>query len=155
MDFTQFYLAYEVRTLRYLQSKVNHDDAEDVASEVWLKVSRHFDHLDQPTRYLNKTIRTCIADYYRKRKEEVSLEALTLDETFDRDTPATDRDDTHDRALTNLTLERAKDVLNGLTPVTRDALAAYASGYRVDADGGLRVAVHRARQEVRRECQLV
>lgn len=142
MNFEDFYLSHENRVLGLLHMKVNHDDVEDVAAEVWLRVYQHFDSIRKPTQYLNKTVASQVSSYYRRLEVQMRHDVALAEDTD----LVTERDDTHNRAVVNLSLDAAKAVITQMTPRHRAALES--SGVRQ------RVAVHRARVMLREQVSI-
>lgn len=93
LDKNQLYEDYHIKVLRYIQSKVNdYYLAEDLCSDVFVKVYEKLDTFDDSKASLNTWIftitRNRLIDYYRTRKVMVEVpEDLTyeIDEKLDED----------------------------------------------------------------------
>lgn len=86
LDKNQLYEDYHIKVLRYIQSKVNdYHLAEDLCSDVFVKVYEKIDTFDDSRASLNTWIFTItknrLIDYYRTRKVTVEIpEYLTYEE---------------------------------------------------------------------------
>ena len=86
LDKNQLYEDYHIKVLRYIQSKVNdYYLAEDLCSDVFVKVYEKIDTFDDSRASLNTWIFTItknrLIDYYRTRKVTVEIpEYLTYEE---------------------------------------------------------------------------
>lgn len=93
LDKNQLYEDYHIKVLRYIQSKVNdYYLAEDLCSDVFVKVYEKLDTFDDSKASLNTWIftitRNRLIDYYRTRKVMVEIpEDLTyeIEEKIDED----------------------------------------------------------------------
>ena len=86
LDKNQLYEDYHIKVLRYIQSKVNdYHLAEDLCSDVFVKIYEKIDTFDDSRASLNTWIFTItknrLIDYYRTRKVTVEIpEYLTYEE---------------------------------------------------------------------------
>ncbi len=81
MDIETIYREYHDRILNYISFKVgNHEDAEDICSEVFIKIQKNLDKYEEDkasvARWIYVIAGNTIIDYYRARKtfEEVPEE---------------------------------------------------------------------------------
>ncbi len=97
MDTGEIYLAYRDKVRSYIRSRVsNPEDAEDLCSDVFLKVQKHFGDYDQGkgavSTWIYAMTRNTVIDYYRTRKvyeeipEEFSVEADPGEELYRKET---------------------------------------------------------------------
>lgn len=86
IDINQLYEDYHMKVLKYVQSRVNdYYLAEDIASDVFVKVYEKIDSFDEKKASLSTWIftitRNKLIDYYRQRKVTVEIpETLTYEE---------------------------------------------------------------------------
>ena len=85
--FTTFYNRYHLEIYRFIYFKVsNEEKAQDLTSNTFMKV---FNYLKTEQDIANlrallfTTARNLVIDFYRERKDEVSLDALTLKDIVD------------------------------------------------------------------------
>lgn len=110
----QVYIEYKDRVMRYLLKKVqNLHDAEDLASEVFLKAFKKLESFDESkasfSTWIYTVARNTVIDYYRTRKDSTELdENLTVSEYADTS------------LLKNETLEILADALESLDERSRN-----------------------------------
>lgn len=76
--FTIFYNRYKTKIYRFIYFKVsNKEKADDLVNDTFIKVFRYLQdgqEIENFQAFLYKTARNLVIDFYRTRKEEVSLE---------------------------------------------------------------------------------
>ena len=77
----QIYTDYYDKVLRYVRHHINsYDDAEDVVSDIFLKIYSKLDTFDESKASMSTWIYTItrneVVDYYRKRRLDLSLDEL-------------------------------------------------------------------------------
>jgi len=76
--FTIFYNRYKIKIYRFIYFKVsNEEKADDLTNDVFMKVFRYLrdgEDIENFQAFLYKTARNLVIDFYRTRKNEVSLE---------------------------------------------------------------------------------
>lgn len=83
-EFDQFYRKNVDRIYRYVFFRIgqNHEIAEDLVSEIFIKVLNKFDDYDETkskSAWLYTIARNHLVNYYRDQKVEVDLDDMTLD----------------------------------------------------------------------------
>jgi len=97
MDIETIYREYHDRILNYISFKVgNHDDAEDICSEVFIKIQKNLDKYEESkasiARWIYVIAGNTIIDYYRSHKttdeipEELPSDSDLEDEMLSRET---------------------------------------------------------------------
>ena len=80
-SYEEFYISYYERTVRYINRKIgNLDNAQDIASDVFLYCYTHFDDYD-PSKssimtWLYLIVNSRIKNYYRDTKKHVDIDEL-------------------------------------------------------------------------------
>ena len=76
--FTIFYNMYRVKIYRFIYFKVsNKEKADDLVNDTFIKVFRYLrdgEEIENFQAFLYKTARNLVIDFYRTRKQEISLE---------------------------------------------------------------------------------
>lgn len=111
------YLEYRDKVARYISGKVSRAaDAEELVSEVFLKVYEKFDSFDGTRASISTWIytitRNTVIDYYRTKKE-----ALSFDEAFMTEEDAAAPDEPDEEML-----ERLAEALEALDERTRNII---------------------------------
>ena len=97
MDIETIYREYHDKVLNYISYKVgNHEDAEDICSEVFIKVQKNLDKYEEDkasvARWIYVIAGNTIIDYYRARKtfdevpEELPSDSDLEDEMLSKET---------------------------------------------------------------------
>jgi RNA polymerase sigma-70 factor, ECF subfamily len=80
VDVLGLYELYGEEVLGYLRRRARAGDAEEVESDVWLRVVQHADRhgldLENPRAWLYAVARSALADYYRARARDARETAL-------------------------------------------------------------------------------
>lgn len=89
------YLEYKTKVRGYIFGKIgNHHDAEDLASEVFIKIFEKLDSFDERKASMSTWIytitRNSVTDYYRTRKEYIELNETLLYDSDDLNVDETD-----------------------------------------------------------------
>ena len=118
----KIYLEYKEKVFRYVRGRVaNVQDAEDVTSEIFLKVQTSFDSYDEKKATLSTWIYTithnAVCNYYR----DVKKRALTLDEHA----LCSDTDDVMAEIENEITKENLARALEALTEREQDIIVLY------------------------------
>jgi RNA polymerase sigma-70 factor (ECF subfamily) len=82
-DFAQFYSENVDRVYRFVYFRVgrDHELAEDLVSEIFMKALKHFAKYDpeqSKSAWLYTIARNHLSNYYRDRKEEIDLEEISF-----------------------------------------------------------------------------
>ena len=119
----KIYLEYKEKVFRYVRGKVqNTADAEDVTSDIFLKVQTSLDSYDEEKATLSTWIYTithnAVCNYYRRQSKRV----LPLDENV----PSADTDDGVVAEIENeITKEKLATALETLTEREQDIIVLY------------------------------
>lgn len=75
-DITQIWKSYNSKLLQFIKKRVNSNDAEDILQEVFIKMYKRINDLQDTSRieaWLYQIARNTIIDYYRAKKGEEAL----------------------------------------------------------------------------------
>ena len=113
MDMESIYREYHDKLLSYIRYKVNYEeDAEDICSEVFIKVQKNLDRYEEQkasvARWIYVIAGNTIIDYYRSRK---------VSEEIPEDLPS--ESDLEDSALSRLTVNNLTAALKELSEEER------------------------------------
>ncbi|MBR2186793.1 MAG: sigma-70 family RNA polymerase sigma factor [Lachnospiraceae bacterium] len=113
MDMESIYREYHDKLLSYIRYKVNNEeDAEDICSEVFIKVQKNLDRYEEQkasvARWIYVIAGNTIIDYYRSRK---------VSEEIPEDLPS--ESDLEDSALSRLTVNNLTAALKELSEEER------------------------------------
>ncbi len=109
MDMESIYREYHDKLLSYIRYKVNNEeDAEDICSEVFIKVQKNLDKYEEQkasvARWIYVIAGNTIIDYYRARK---------VSEEISEDLPS--ESDLEDSMLNRITLQNLADAMKELS----------------------------------------
>ncbi|MBQ6966788.1 MAG: sigma-70 family RNA polymerase sigma factor [Lachnospiraceae bacterium] len=109
MDMESIYREYHDKLLSYIRYKVNNEeDAEDICSEVFIKVQKNLDKYEEQkasvARWIYVIAGNTIIDYYRARK---------VSEEIPEDLPS--ESDLEDSMLNRITLQNLADAMKELS----------------------------------------
>ncbi len=109
MDMESIYREYHDKLLSYIRYKVNNEeDAEDICSEVFIKVQKNLDKYEEQkasvARWIYVIAGNTIIDYYRARK---------VNEEIPEDLPS--ESDLEDSMLNRITLQNLADAMKELS----------------------------------------
>lgn len=153
-EFKAFYEENVERIYRFVYFRVgrNHELAEDLVSEIFLKALTHFERYDEDrskSAWIYTIARNHLANHYRDRKETVDIEDVTFS------LPSEEGEETLQRRETGVEIAKALDSLapDDRRLVTMKHLEGYSYadmgeilGRSADA---LKVATHRAVRKMR------
>ncbi|MCR4907680.1 MAG: sigma-70 family RNA polymerase sigma factor [Lachnospiraceae bacterium] len=116
MNTEEIYLVYRDKVRSYIRARVsNNEDAEDICSDVFLKVQKHFGEYDADkgavSTWIYAMTRNTVIDYYRTRKtyeevpEELPVETDLGEELYRQET-----------------LQELADAIDNLTEEERDVV---------------------------------
>jgi RNA polymerase sigma-70 factor, ECF subfamily len=137
-SFRTLYRATQPRLLRYLKHLVG-AEAEDIASEAWLQVTRDLPkfegNYDNFRRWVTTIARNRAIDHLRRTARQPSAIPVPVEELTD----FADRADTADRAIESITTDRALNLIGSLPRDQAEAvMLRVVAG--LDARGAARVA---------------
>jgi RNA polymerase sigma-70 factor (ECF subfamily) len=79
-DFTDIYSTYYPVVYSAVYTKVgNEDDTNDICQEVFLRLFRKFDEVDNVRKWLFIALRYVVIEYYRKKRPEANVDDLFSD----------------------------------------------------------------------------
>lgn len=115
--FTVFYNTYKDRIYRFIYFKVSDQEkVRDLMEDAFIKIYdyiREGNEIDNFQAFLYKTARNLVIDFYRTKKEEISLtDAPETISSFDMEKEVGDK----------VAVENIKKYLNGIKPEYREAV---------------------------------
>ena len=153
--FTIFYNKYRVKIYRFIYFKVSSEEkAEDLTNDTFIKVFRYLqkgEEIENFQAFLYKTARNLVIDFYRTRKEEVSLEnAKEIEADIDASKEVDDKMkiETINKYLSGLSPEYIKVVqLHFFDELSFKEIAEITG----DSEGSVRMRAHRGMSKLKKQ----
>ena len=153
--FTIFYNKYRVKIYRFIYFKVSSEEkAEDLTNDTFTKVFRYLqsgEEIENFQAFLYKTARNLVIDFYRTRKEEVSLEnAKEIEADIDASKEVDDKMkiETINKYLSGLSPEYIKVVqLHFFDELSFKEIAEITG----DSEGSVRMRAHRGMSKLKKQ----
>ena len=153
--FAIFYNKYRVKIYRFIYFKVSSEEkADDLTNDTFTKVFRYLrdgQEIENFQAFLYKTARNLVIDFYRTRKEEVSLEnAKEIEADIDSSKEVDDKMkiETINKYLSNLSPEYIKVVqLHFFDELSFKEIAEITG----DSEGSVRMRAHRGMSKLKKQ----
>lgn len=102
----------------------NRDDADDIFQETWIRVARNAEKFSDISfrAWLWRIARNLVIDHFRRRREQISLDAQTDENSALLDTLRAPDPQPHEWMTANDTAEVALRAIDRLPPVQREVL---------------------------------